>query len=80
MYFVVLLTMKGQTFGKMAMRIKVVLEGGGPCDFGAALIRSLLLSFVDMPIFFIGVILIASSEKRQRLGDRLAKTIVVKLD
>lgn len=53
---------------------------GTPCDFGAALVRNLLRIIDSQPfIYIVGIILIAATDKHQRLGDMLAKTIVVKV-
>jgi len=60
--------------------VKVVKEDGSPCDFGSALVRSILRIVDSLPaIYILGIILIAATEKKQRLGDMLAKTIVVKV-
>jgi uncharacterized RDD family membrane protein YckC len=78
-YFTYFEGTSGQTIGKKFMNIKVVREDGSKCDFGSALIRNILRIVDSLPFLYIlGVILIAATEKRQRLGDMLAKTIVVK--
>ena len=69
----------GQTIGKKLTHIRVVKEDGSKCDFGSALVRNILRIVDHLPFLYIlGIILIATTEKRQRLGDMLAKTIVVK--
>ena len=64
----------GQSYGKRIVRTKVIdSRNGSPCTFGQSFLRNLLiaiLGFIDW-IFIFG-------EKRQRLGDKLAKTLVVK--
>ena len=69
----------GQTPGKKMMKIKVVREDNKPMEFSVALIRN-ILRFIDaMPtLYILGIILIAATEKKQRLGDIVAKTLVVK--
>ena len=78
LYFTVLQGAYGQTVGKMAVKIKVVKEDGTKIDYVDAFVRTLLL-FVDfIPVLFLlGAILIWTSDKKQRLGDRAARTIVV---
>ncbi len=71
-YFVVAEWRWGQTLGKRAVRIAVVDESGGSLSWGRALLRN-LLRLVDVVA---GVVLIPSSARRQRLGDRLAHTVV----
>jgi uncharacterized protein len=72
-YFVCAQWRWGQTLGMRAMRIRVVAESGSRLPWTRALLRSLLL-VVD---FAVGPLLIAASRRRQRLGDRLANTVVL---
>ena len=78
-YFTYFEGTSGQTIGKKLMHIRVIKENGSRCDFGSALVRNILRIIDHLPFLYIlGIILIAATEKRQRLGDMLAKTIVVK--
>lgn len=78
-YFTYFEGTSGQTFGKEFTHIKVIKENGTKCDFGSALVRNILRIVDHLPFLYIlGIILIAATEKKQRLGDMLAKTIVVK--
>ena len=80
-YFTLLLGAYGQTVGMMAMKIKVVKEDGSKISYVDALVRSLLLIIDAIPFiipFLLGAILIWTSDKRQRTGDRAAHTVVVK--
>jgi membrane protease YdiL (CAAX protease family)/uncharacterized RDD family membrane protein YckC len=72
-YFVCAQWRFGQTLGMRAMSIRVVAEPGERLPWTRALVRSLLL-VVD---FAVGPLLIAASRRRQRLGDRLANTVVL---
>lgn len=77
-YYTYLEGSRGQTIGKMITKIKVVREDGKPIDMNQAFTRN-ILRIVDCFIgYLIGAILIWRSGKKQRLGDRVAKTIVVK--
>ena len=77
-YYVYMEGSRGQTIGKMLTRIKVVNEDGGKINMKQALIRN-VLRFIDAIAFYlVGAILIWRSDKKQRLGDSVAKTIVVK--
>lgn len=70
---------QGQTVGKMVMKIRVVDEKTGKfITMEQALIRNILRIIDNQVIGLIAVILIAVTEKKQRLGDILAKTVVVK--
>src|SRR6476620_8574599 len=69
----------GQSVGKKVMGIKVISLNGNPASFGQYLIRW-LFRLVDLWIgsFVLAVILIAVSEKHQRIGDIVAGTAVVR--
>ena len=78
-YFIVLEGMFGATVGKMVVKLKVVREDGSACGIGPAVIRNVLRIVDALPFFYlIGLILISRSDKKQRLGDSIAKTVVVK--
>ncbi len=79
LYFAVLEGYKGATIGKMVMKVKVVREDGSPCGIGPAIIRNILRIVDSLPfLYIIGMILISRSTKKQRLGDSVAKTVVIK--
>ncbi|MFT7664722.1 MAG: putative RDD family membrane protein YckC, partial [Planctomycetota bacterium] len=70
----------GQTFGKKLMGLRVVGDGGYPADALQHILRSLLWPielalWIPMPL---GLILIGITERRQRLGDMIAGTVVVR--
>lgn len=69
--------MQGQTFGKKILKIKIVKADGAEATFGTYFIRW-LLSVVDS-IFYssVGLITMASTEKRQRVADLVAHTVVI---
>jgi uncharacterized RDD family membrane protein YckC len=77
-YFTLLEGSKGQTVGKMVTKIKVVREDGGQIDMNQALTRNILRIIDGLFAYLIGAILIWRSDKKQRLGDNIAKTIVIK--
>ncbi len=76
-YFVVLEATAGATLGKMALGMRVVKEDGSPCDWKASLIRNVLRVIDGLFGYLLGAILIWTSDKKQRLGDRVAKTVVI---
>ena len=77
-YLLCELLLNGQSIGKKIMGIKVVSLNGNQPSFGQYLIRW-LFRIVDF-IFFgiVAVIMVAVSEKKQRLGDLVAGTVLVK--
>ncbi len=64
--------------GKMAVKIKVIREDGSKIDYADAIMRNVLRIIDGLLAYFIGAILIWSSDEKQRLGDRVAHTVVVK--
>jgi len=70
----------GQTIGKKAAGIKVVKLDGSEPSFSDFLMRT-VFHLIDtyLCIGVLGAIFIATSENRQRMGDRAANTVIVKL-
>ncbi|MEM4246685.1 MAG: RDD family protein, partial [Candidatus Bathyarchaeia archaeon] len=78
LYFAILEGTMGATLGKKVLKIKVVKDDGSPCSIGASVIRNILRIIDVLPfIYIVGMILITRSPKKQRLGDRIAHTVVV---
>jgi uncharacterized RDD family membrane protein YckC len=78
-YFVVFEAIRGATLGKLATNLRVVRENdGGPIDWSAAIIRNVLRPIDGLVLYLVGFIAICVSPKRQRIGDRVAGTIVVR--
>ncbi|MFH0787152.1 MAG: RDD family protein [Pseudomonadota bacterium] len=78
-YFVFLESfLNGQTLGKKLTGIQVVREDGGPIDFSTAFVRNILRVVDGLIFYLVGAILIWRSPLKQRLGDRIAHTVVIK--
>lgn len=80
-YTVVMETLnKGQSVGKMAMKIQVIKTVGGQAMFPDYVARW-VFRMIDIYLSFGGIasVLISSSPKGQRIGDIVANTAVVKL-
>jgi uncharacterized RDD family membrane protein YckC len=79
-YFVVLEALWSRTPGKFVQGLVVRKLDGNRCDWTAALIRGFLRIFEVNPLLFGGLpagLVIIASERKQRLGDMLAGTVVV---
>ncbi|MEO5979938.1 MAG: RDD family protein [Chryseolinea sp.] len=71
---------KGQSIGKMAMRIQVIKMAGGHATFSDYLARWVFrLIDIYLSLGAVASMLIVSSSKGQRIGDVVANTAVVKL-
>lgn len=68
----------GQTVGKMVMKTRVINQDGTSPTLSQYILRYILL-FVDLGIFFVGLLPIMISRYHQRFGDLAAGTIVVSL-
>ena len=81
LYFILLEGAYGQTVGKMAVKIKVVKEDGTKIEYADAAVCNILRVIDAIPFFIpylLGAILIWTSDMKQRVGDRAARTVVVK--
>ena len=78
-YFAICEWRFGQTIGKNALGLRVMALEGGRLSWNAAAIRN-LFRLIDLPLTLVGVLclIVRRSPRRQRLGDRAAKTIVVR--
>ncbi len=77
-YYVGLELTRGATLGKMALGMRVARADGGPLDAQAALLRNVLRIVDGFCCYLVGAILVLQSPRRQRLGDRVAGTVVVR--
>lgn len=79
LYLIVLEAVLGATLGKLLLGIRVVKEDGSPIGWGASIVRNILRIIDALPTAYIlGAILIWTSPRKQRLGDRVAHTVVVR--
>lgn len=69
----------GQTPGKAALGIRVVSDQGGDCSPGQAFLRNLPAVFVPGTlVYIVALASMAASDRRQRVFDHLASTVVVR--
>jgi uncharacterized RDD family membrane protein YckC len=80
-YYFALEMITGQTLGKRAMGLKVVRSDGSPADMRAIGIRTVLRLVDGFALYLVGlVVMLATKDRRQRLGDLAADTIVTTAD
>lgn len=77
-YYVYLTGSTGQTFGKMALGIKVVNEDGSPLDYRKAMLRWLSYFICDLTLNA-GYIWAAFDARKQGLHDKVCRTLVVRV-
>lgn len=78
-YWFLLEGLYGYKPGKYLMGLVVVKSDGSNCTVGASIIRNLLLFVDQLPFaYIIGIVLILITDKKQRVGDLVGNTVVVK--
>lgn len=75
----------GQTLGMKLLGLRVISMGGGPANMAQLTIRWICLIFDAIPYTWpftglLGFIVILCSRDRQRIGDHLARTLVIATD
>jgi uncharacterized RDD family membrane protein YckC/cytoskeletal protein CcmA (bactofilin family) len=77
-YGAIMWKLKGTTVGGIVCDLKVVRIGGGPLDWGTAIIRA-LGCFLSLVIAGLGFIWIAVDHEHQAWHDKIAGTVVVRV-
>lgn len=80
-YFIVCEAIWGGTPVKLLFDLRVVRENdGGQIGWGESAIRNVLRIVDIFPVMYlVGFLVAVSSPKSQRLGDRIARTVVIRL-
>jgi uncharacterized RDD family membrane protein YckC len=79
LYYVLLEGLTGRTAGKLITGIRVVdAETGGRPGILSGLVRTLLRLIDGAFGYLVGLIIVVNSDRRRRLGDMAAKTLVVR--
>ena len=77
-YGAIMWKLKGTTVGGIVCDLKVVRIGGGPLDWGTAIVRA-LGCFLSLVIGCLGFIWIAVDHEHQAWHDKIAGTVVVRV-
>jgi uncharacterized RDD family membrane protein YckC len=78
-YYIIMEALVGATIGKLLVGLRVVArETGAPIDWQASTVRNVLRLVDGLLFYLVGAIVIWFSDKKQRLGDRLAETVVAR--
>ena len=70
----------GTTLGKAIMRLRVRNLAGSSPGLGKSLVRNLFRVIDGIGVYLVGLIFALTSRTRQRLGDRVAGTVVVQVE
>ena len=77
-YYIVMEATQGATLGKMALGLRVVKVDGSPISWSESVVRNLLRIIDSLFVYLVGAILVWTSPRKQRLGDRVAHTVVIR--
>jgi uncharacterized RDD family membrane protein YckC len=77
-YGAIMWKLKGTTVGGIVCDLKVVRIGGGPLDWGTAVVRA-LGCFLSLVVAGLGFIWIAVDREHQAWHDKIAGTVVVRV-
>jgi uncharacterized RDD family membrane protein YckC len=69
----------GQTIGKRLVGLKVVNESFKEIKTRQAILR-FLFAYIDLGFFLVGLIVACTNKQNQRIGDLVAKTVVIDLN
>ena len=81
LYYVFFEWLLGGSLGKLLLGLRVTNEQGAKLSFNNSLARNLMRIVDGFPYVIpnlVGLAVLASNEKKQRLGDKVAHTLVVK--
>ena len=68
----------GQTVGKKLMKLRVVLADGRPAGMREVGVRTVLRVIDGIGLYIVGlIVMLVTGERRQRLGDLAARTMIV---
>lgn len=77
-YYIAAEATLGATVGKLVVGLRVVKTDGSPIGWQPALVRNVLRIVDGLFAYLVGAILVMTSPTKQRLGDRVAGTVVVR--
>jgi uncharacterized RDD family membrane protein YckC len=68
---------QGQTFGMQVLGLRIISKDGGPASMVQYLVRGVMLLIDTLFFGLVGLITMMASRYHQRVGDHLARTLVV---
>jgi uncharacterized RDD family membrane protein YckC len=70
----------GQTFGMQLLGVRIISKGGGPASMVQYFVRGVMLIIDTLFFGLVGLITMMASRYHQRVGDHLARTLVIAAD
>ncbi len=79
-YFILMEALTGFTMGKFILGLRVLTPDGKKITMGQSVIRNFGRLLDGLPMFnILGIVSIVRSPTKQRIGDKIAKTVVASL-
>jgi uncharacterized RDD family membrane protein YckC len=78
LYYIAFEGIAGRTVGKWVTGIRVITDSGGRAGFGRVLLRTVFRLLDGIGGYVLGFLIVVLSSRRQRLGDMVAGTLVVR--
>jgi uncharacterized RDD family membrane protein YckC len=80
LYFILMEYKFKATIGKKVLGLKVISLDSETLSYKQCLVREIFRSYSDVPLIFPGIVCMFMSKRKQRLGDILTETMVIKGD
>ena len=80
LYFILMEYKFKATIGKKVLGLKVISLNSESLSYKQCLIREIFRCYSDVPLIFPGIVCMFMSKRKQRLGDILTETMVIKGD
>ena len=77
-YYIALEATSGQTLGKRLVGIRVTKVDGSPPGWGGSAVRNVLRIVDGLCLYIVGLVTMIATDKKQRVGDLAASTVVVR--
>lgn len=76
-YFIMMEGLTGTTLGKRLLKLRVVRFDGSPITMRDSVVRNIFRILDGLFLYLIAAVAVWTSDRNQRLGDRVAGTLVV---
>jgi uncharacterized RDD family membrane protein YckC len=79
LYFIIMEALLGATVGKLLLKLRVVKDDGSAIGWRESIARNVLRLIDGLALYLVGFIVVCVTAKRQRIGDIVAGTAVIRV-